>query len=60
MTQREVRREFKAWWRDACKWQPTLETDKPAKRECFSNFIDSLAREGRISDRVAQNVTLEG
>ncbi len=33
-------------------------SDLPAVREAFSLFVDCLNRDGRISDELAQNVTL--
>lgn len=60
MNSRDVRREFRQLWRDICKRDPRWTTDKPAERTEFADFVDHLARQGRISARVAQNVTLEG
>ena len=60
MNSRQVRRLFKSMWREWCAQRPQLATDKPAMRESFANFVDTLARDGRISERVAQQVTLEG
>jgi hypothetical protein len=58
MNSRQVRRQFRAMWRDACASRPALATDKPAMREAFANYVDMLHRDGRISERVACHVTL--
>lgn len=49
----EVNNEFEEQHIDALDW-----TDLPAVRFAFSCFIDNLHREGRISNELAQNVTL--
>jgi hypothetical protein len=59
LTSREVRREFKRAWEQRCREVPAYRTDKPAMRQAFSVFVYDLHRDGRISDRVAANVTLE-
>jgi hypothetical protein len=59
MTGRDVRREFNRLWRDICRRDPRWLKDEPARRTEFSVFVDDLARSGRISERVAQNVTLD-
>ena len=60
LNSREVRRAFREDWRETTAANPELRTDKPAKRFAFSCFVDSLERSGRISEGVAQRVTLEG
>lgn len=60
MNARQVRAEFRRQWAEACARQPALRTDKPAMREAFNNLVDSLARSGQITERVADSVTLEG
>lgn len=59
MNSRQVRSAFNQWWRERCQQVPSYKTDKPAKRQAFSCFVDELHRDGRISDRVADGVTLE-
>ena len=59
MTSREVRASFKRWWRERCAYVPAYRNDKPAMRQAFCNHVDDLARDGRISERVAFNVTLD-
>lgn len=59
MTSRDVRRTFKAYWRDEMRRKPSLRTDKPAMRQAFSFYVDDLARDGRITEHVASMVTLE-
>ncbi len=60
MTSRDVRRAFKTMWREWCEDHPEHASDKPMMRMEFAMFIDELHREGRISDKVVQRVTLEG
>lgn len=59
MTSRQVRAAFRAWWNARCADVPAYKTDLPAKRQAFSVFVDDLHRDGRISDRVADSVTME-
>ena len=58
MTSRDVRRAFVRYWTDRCKFVPAYRDDLPAKRMAFSCFIDDLERDGRITEKVAQNVTM--
>lgn len=60
LNSRQVRSAFNQWWREHCQQVPAYKTDKPAKRQAFSVFVDNLHRDDRISDRVAFSVTLEG
>lgn len=60
LTSREVQRAFKMQWKERCDYVPAYRNDLPAKREAFSCFVDDLARENRISERVAENVTMPG
>lgn len=59
MNSREVRNTFKKFWEARCKAIPAYRNDLPAKRQAFSVFVDDLQCAGRISDRVANSVTLE-
>lgn len=59
LTSHEVRRQFRLFWRDRCLLVPAYRNDLPAQRQAFSYFVDELARDGRISERVASNVTME-
>lgn len=54
----EVREQFAASWAERCNEVPAYRTDKPAKRMAFSCFVDDLQRDGRISDELANNVTM--
>ena len=56
----EVNAEFSEFWQSHCDLSPNDRDDKPAKRQAFSFFVDDLQRCGRISNDVANNVTLEG
>lgn len=58
-TQKQIRAEFKHAWEMRCREVPAYRTDKPAQRQAFSCFVDDLARDGRISDALAQRVTLQ-
>lgn len=58
-TSRQVRSLFKTWWAERCAYVPAYKNDLPAKRQAFSVFVDDLHRDGKISDRVANNVTME-
>lgn len=53
-----VRRDFKRLWRQVCIDAPAYRTDRPAMRQAFSAFVDSLHRDGHISDRVANDVEI--
>jgi len=59
LTSREVRAAFRAFWNARCNEVPAYRTDKPAQRVAFSCFVDDLARDGLITERVAHAVTLE-
>lgn len=54
----EVRKAFSDAWDERCNHVPAYRTDKPAKRMAFTCFVDDLQREGRISDELANEVTL--
>lgn len=54
----EVNEAFAEEWEQCCNDQPSLRKDKPAKREAYALFIDSLQREGKISEDLANDVTL--
>jgi hypothetical protein len=58
MTSREVRTAFHKAWAQRCREVPAYRTDKPAMRQAFACFVDDLHRDDRISDRVANCVTL--
>lgn len=54
----DVREAFKQSWEERCNDVPAYRTDKPAKRMAFTCFVDDLQRNGRISDDLANDVTL--
>lgn len=54
----EVNEAFAERWADRITQCPAYANDKPAKRQDFCFFVDELAREGRISDELASDVTL--
>lgn len=54
----DVREAFKQFWEERCNDVPAYRTDKPAKRMAFACFVDDLQRDGRISDDLANDVTL--
>jgi hypothetical protein len=58
MNSRQIRREFRKFWAMRCTDDPAYKTDKPAMRQAFSVFVDDLAKDGRITERVAFNATL--
>lgn len=53
-----VREAFTSFWNERCSEVPAYREDKPAKRQAFTVFVDDLQRDGRISDDLANNVTL--
>lgn len=59
MTSKQVRAAFNREWREMVMLNPRLRTDKPAKHEQFSYFIDELHRAGKITDHVVNKVTLD-
>lgn len=56
MNSRQVQSAFRIFWRNRIAHVPAYAKDKPAKRQAFSVFVDDLARDGQISERVADNV----
>lgn len=52
-TEKALRARF---WRDVAPGIPR--DDKPALREAFNNWTDSLHRDGELTDYQIQNVTL--
>lgn len=60
MNSRQVNQAFRKVWHARCTQVPAYANDPPAKRQAFQVFIEGLWSEGRISDRVLNNVTLEG
>lgn len=54
----DVREAFKQFWKERCNYVPAYRTDKPAKRMAFTCFVDDLQMNGRISDDLANDVTL--
>ena len=59
MTKAQVLSAFKTYWGTLVRHFPNLSNDEPAKREAFSRHIDQLHRAGRISDRLADTITLD-
>lgn len=67
LTSHQVRSEFwkthpqfkKLFVRQNGEWRPRSQNEYgPACRTAFVEFVDALAREGRITEQVASNVTL--
>ena len=56
----EVNEAFANHWAERCREVPAYKTVKPAKRMAFTCFVDDLQRKGRISDDLANDVTLQG
>jgi hypothetical protein len=54
----EVREAFAEFWAERCREVPAWATDKPAKRQAFSYFVDDLQRVDDISEELADSVTL--
>lgn len=54
----EVREAFNEAWSERLAEVPAYKDDKPAKRMFFSCFVDDLERSGRISEELAQDVTM--
>lgn len=52
-TEKRLRAVF---WQDIAPGIPPH--DKPALREAFNNWLDSLHRDGTVTDYQAQNITL--
>ena len=62
-TQAEVRRAFWSRWNDChaapSKYEGRRQNDCPADiRMAFVDFVDSLAKDGTISEKLADRVTL--
>lgn len=67
LTSRQVRSEFwkahpqfkRGMMRQNGNWRPKVQNEYNATtRSAFVEFVDGLAREGRITETVASNVTL--
>lgn len=67
LTSRQVRSEFwkahpqfkRGMMRQNGSWRPKVQNEYNATtRSAFVEFVDGLAREGRITETVASNVTL--
>jgi hypothetical protein len=57
-TKRQALKEFKYVWQNYLSMYRTIRSDdKIAKRECWSNFIDSLNKEGEVTDEQAATWT---
>ena len=56
MNSRQVQSAFRKYWERRVQHVPAYRNDKPAKRQAFSVFVDDLARDGAITERVASNV----
>ena len=57
MSKREVLAQFNEEWRELVRRHPAMANDKPAARGSFAVLVDSLHREGRITDHVANTIT---
>ena len=52
-TKRQALREFKYVWESILSEQPNRKDNKIAKREQWSNFVDSLNKDGEVTDEQA-------
>jgi hypothetical protein len=57
-SQRAIRSAFRFDWELRCRDVPAYRSDLPAKRMAFTCFVDSLARDGQITEALADRVTL--
>jgi hypothetical protein len=55
----DLRELFAEHWAEHIAARPDDADDIPAKREAFSAYIDSMQRDGKISEELASSVTLE-
>ena len=55
MTKKEVVEQFRWDWSDFLKSNPSWRGDRIAKREAFNNFVDSLNKDGMVTDYQAYN-----
>ena len=56
-TKTQVLDQFRYNWKVLIKQQPQWKGDAIAKRESWNNFVDSLNKEGLVSDNQANNWT---
>lgn len=54
-TKKQVLAMFSELWSDLLKSNPQLRGDSIAKREEFNNFVDSLNKDRKVSDKQAFN-----
>lgn len=54
-TKKQVLAEFAELWRNMLKSNPSLRGDTCIKRESFNNYVDTLNKEGRVTDAQAFN-----
>ena len=52
-TKRQALKEFKWVWQRILSEQPNRKDNKIAKREQWSNFVDSLNKDGEVTDEQA-------
>jgi len=52
-TKRQALKEFKWVWQRTLSEQPNYKGDSIAKREQWNNFIDSLNKDGEVTDEQA-------
>ena len=55
MTKKDVVQQFRWDWSDFLKSNPSWRGDRIAKREAFNNFVDSLNKDGLVTDYQAYN-----
>jgi len=55
MTKKEVVEQFRWDWSDFLESNPSWRGDRIAKREAFNNFVDSLNKDGLVTDYQAYN-----
>ena len=54
-TKAQVLNQFRYNWKVATISDPSLKGDVIAKRECWNNFVDSLNKQGYVSNHQAYN-----
>lgn len=59
MNQEQVRTMFREMWDEAVQRKPSLATDKPAKAEAFGQLIDGLCKDGKITQKQYERMTME-
>ena len=55
MTKKQVLASLREMWAEICEAEPMWRGDSIAKRESFNNFVDSVNKDGEVSDSQAHN-----